>query len=343
MPKKIELDISEIKKLCEQGKTVKELREHFGVSDDLIRKYIKQYDLPMNKPPIQKLSEEKRREISEKRKKWLKDNPDKHPWRNKDKFKSKPCEKVKEFLNSLNIQFVEEYVPSIDGRSFSIDIALPDKMIAIEINGNQHYEKDGTLKPYYQERHDLLEANGWIVYEIHYSACFSFDKWEGFVNVLMGSDKKVDFDYFNYVPKEKILKKCLTCGCIVTPKALRCKSCRVSGRKRIDKTVKIKMVEKKEKVNSPSKIKKPKYSYCSCGKIKDNNAKQCKQCCLLNRRVVKDRPTKDELELLVMKYPLIKLSEMFGVSDNAIRKWCKQVDIKCPDNRYRQKMFHLKD
>ena len=30
--------------------------------------------------------------------KYLKENPDKHPWKKNDKFKSKPCEKFKKML-----------------------------------------------------------------------------------------------------------------------------------------------------------------------------------------------------------------------------------------------------
>lgn len=149
------------------------------------------------------LSEEHKKKVSEGRKKWLKENPDKHPWRSHNKFKSKPCEKAKEFLRSLGISFIEEFDPRIEGRNFSIDIAMPEKRIAIEINGNQHYEKTGELKPYYKEREMLLESNGWIVYQIHYSACFNLEKWSDFVNQLKNSPVKVEFDYFTYVPKKK--------------------------------------------------------------------------------------------------------------------------------------------
>ena len=109
-----------------------------------------------------KHTEETKRKISKIRKKWLADNPDKHPWRCSKKFKSKPCEKVKEFFKKLSIMFIEEYPPNIPERNFSIDIAMPDKKIAIEINGNQHYERTGELKSY----------------------CFNLDKWSDFLNII---------------------------------------------------------------------------------------------------------------------------------------------------------------
>ena len=58
---------------------------------------------------------------------------------------------------------------------FSIDIAFPDIKFGIEVNGNQHYNSDGTLKPYYKERHDLIEKSGWILLELHYSSCYIDD------------------------------------------------------------------------------------------------------------------------------------------------------------------------
>lgn len=42
------------------------------------------------------------------------------------------------------------------------------------------------------------------------------------------------------------------------------------------------------------------------------------------------RPSKEELELLVKEHPMTTLGKMFGVSDNAVRKWCSTygIDIK---------------
>lgn len=87
---------------------------------------------------------------------------------------SKPCENLKQYLRDKGINFVEEYIPLKD-RYFSLDIAWPDEKIAIEVNGNQHYNKDGSLKKYYQERHNLLEENGWKIFEIHYSKCYNIN------------------------------------------------------------------------------------------------------------------------------------------------------------------------
>lgn len=44
-----------------------------------------------------------------------------------------------------------------------------------------------------------------------------------------------------------------------------------------------------------------------------------------NRKCI--RPTKDELQKLVLELPFIHIAKRYGVSDNAIRKWCKSYNI----------------
>lgn len=98
-----------------------------------------------------------------------------------------PCENVKKYLIDNNIQFIEEYRPLVE-RFFSIDIAFPNLKIRIEINGNQHYNKDGTLKEYYQNRHDLIEDAGWKLFEIHYTRCFNFESISKIMNFELPID-----------------------------------------------------------------------------------------------------------------------------------------------------------
>jgi hypothetical protein len=122
-------------------------------------------------------TEEAKKKVSEARIKWLQDNPDKHPWRSKGKFLSVPCEHLKKCLREEGLPFEEEYQPFPE-RFFSLDIAFPDKKIAVEVNGNQHYEIvpnstcPGLLKTYYLNRHRLLVAEGWTVLEVHYPEAF---------------------------------------------------------------------------------------------------------------------------------------------------------------------------
>ena len=120
-----------------------------------------------------KHSEETKKKISESRKAYLKNNPDKHPWKKLSKFKSEPCERLKQVLREYQLEFVEEFSDKTWDHNYSIDIAFPEKKIAIEINGNQHYNNDGTLKEYYVNREEYLKSFGWTIYQLHYSLVYN--------------------------------------------------------------------------------------------------------------------------------------------------------------------------
>lgn len=130
--------------------------------------------LKISKAKLGKSHTEKTKQLlSEKQKAYLKDNPEKHVWKSNAKFKSVPCEHLKQYLKDKGLEFVEEYNP-IPDRMFSVDIAFLDKRIIFEVNGNQHYSdvKLQKLAPYYLERHNMIEAEGWKVIEIHYTKVF---------------------------------------------------------------------------------------------------------------------------------------------------------------------------
>jgi hypothetical protein len=150
-----------------------------------------------------KFTDDRKKALSKARSDFLRNNPEKHPWKRSDKFKSIPCEKLKEFLREENILFVEEWIPLTD-RNFSIDIAFPDIMFGIEVNGNQHYNSDGTLKSYYQERHQLIESAGWKLLELHYSSCFD----KTLLKTLIEKREQPDYrEYFEIQKMRKLSKK----------------------------------------------------------------------------------------------------------------------------------------
>lgn len=129
-----------------------------------------------------KHTEETKQRISKSHKKWLSEHKDEHIWRRDSKFLSKPCENLKEYLKEHNISFVEEYEP-FDDVHYCLDIAWPDEKIAIEVNGNQHYDRNGNLSKYYLKRHKLFEDRGWKVFEVHYSKCY-YIKIKDFEDIL---------------------------------------------------------------------------------------------------------------------------------------------------------------
>jgi len=299
-------------------------------------------------------SEETKRIISEKRKQWLAENPDRHPWKNRDKFKSGPCEKAKEFLRSLGVSFVPEFSPQIGGRYFSVDIALPDKMIALEINGNQHYERNGQLKPYYQERHDLLVSHGWNVFEIHYSACFNLQKWAEFAKQILEAPKVSEFDYFNYIPRKKKEKPWLTecsCGKMKSFKAIRCKNCRCkmpqkrngipiqipTGNGSLEESSDMRFHHRDKKLK---KTKTPQHDFCSCGNLKQLQSKRCSSC--WDHDTAGNWPSQEEVARLVWEIPSQQLAKQFGVSDVALAKYCKKRGISKPPRGYWAKKLYGK-
>lgn len=56
-------------------------------------------------------------------------------------------------------------------------------------------------------------------------------------------------------------------------------------------------------------------------------AQHCEECAReKSRKTV--WPTKEELEILVTQMPMSSIGKMFGVSDNAVKKWCKKLGIE---------------
>lgn len=168
----------------------------------LKRQYNKQHNIKF------KMSDEQRYKISEGRKKYLAEHRNEHVWKRSKKFKSNPCEYLKQLLRNNNIPFEEEYTP-LKERHFSLDICWPNKMLAIEVNGNQHYNNDGTLTDYYKERHDILTNAGWKIIEIHYSKCYSLtidDILNIFNSEFEYDDTKFANEYFKFKQQEELKK-----------------------------------------------------------------------------------------------------------------------------------------
>ena len=63
--------------------------------------------------------------------------------------------------------------------------------------------------------------------------------------------------------------------------------------------------------------------------LKDYSSKMCKPCYLKSQggRL----PSKETLTELILNYPMLRIGKMYGVSDRAVRKWCKKYDL--PSNK----------
>lgn len=63
-----------------------------------------------------------------------------------------------------------------------------------------------------------------------------------------------------------------------------------------------------------------------CGKAMTIKAKTCLDC--MNREKNKNIPAKEDLERIIFeKQNFCAVARMYGVSDNAVRKWCKKYNL----------------
>lgn len=239
----------------ENGTTLREIIKNYKISSLLINRIFKKYSIHKRSNSESRIgkighkhTDETKKKMSNNRKEFLKNNPNKHPWKSPDKFKSIPCEKFKIVLDEINISYIPEMTISND-RYYSIDIAFPEYKIGIEINGNQHYNSNGTLKEYYQKRHEYITSLGWKLYEIHYSQCFDKNKIKGIIDkVLKDKDNIYDFDYSEYLLTKlnSKSKNVCECGKEIQKASKKCLKCNSTYRKQDTTRRKIKNRPSKE-------------------------------------------------------------------------------------------------
>ena len=83
--------------------------------------------------------------------------------------------------------------------------------------------------------------------------------------------------------------------------------------------------------------------YCSsCGKLISASSKKglCKECYYKTTRKAA-RPTREELKNLIRNESFVSIANEYGVSDNAIRKWCDSYNL--PRRKKDIQMFTEKD
>ena len=63
-------------------------------------------------------------------------------------------------------------------------------------------------------------------------------------------------------------------------------------------------------------------NFCvDCGKEINKRSTRCEECFNIHSRIV-ERPCRDELKTLIRAKPFTTIAKDYGVSDNAVRKWC---------------------
>jgi len=69
--------------------------------------------------------------------------------------------------------------------------------------------------------------------------------------------------------------------------------------------------------------KEKRHYFCECGKEIAKYSKRCPTCDKIKQRKVKDRPTKEDLILMIESTSLEAVGRKYGVSGNAVKKWLK--------------------
>lgn len=80
-----------------------------------------------------------------------------------------------------------------------------------------------------------------------------------------------------------------------------------------------------------------------CKKEKTPRAQMCIECSLKHQRKC-ERPSREMLKQLIRTQSFLSIGKQFGVSDNAIRKWCIQYDLpkrKTDINNYSDEQWEL--
>ena len=256
-----------------------------------------------------------------------------------------------------------------------MDIAIPEKKIVIEVNGNQHYDSDGSLKPYYQERHDLIENVGWNVMEVHYKDCYTRDRLEEILRCIVSSEGYATKDVCGLIRKKRCDKEiCPKCGGKKYHSSEVCIKCKrvVIDREELERLYAsgssiedictlygrsastIRNLLKKYELfphtrpkASPKKERKLVVSKCNrecqCGCEKDPYSESCltcyrKNCGLKIQTNGLEKPTKEQLLKEIWEIPTTKVAKKYGVSDKAVEKWCKKYDIQKPPRGYWAKL-----
>lgn len=74
---------------------------------------------------------------------------------------------------------------------------------------------------------------------------------------------------------------------------------------------------------------------CDCGKEISLNALRCRTCASKLRKSI-NCPSREILKKLIRTMPFTKIGEKYGVSDNAVRKWCKNNNLPYQSSKIKE-------
>lgn len=127
-------------------------------------------------------SEETKKKLSEARIKFLRENPDKVPYKlnHYSKGRSYAEEYWKTVLDSNDMEYVEQH----QFVSYTLDFAFPDKKIDLEIDGDQHY-LDERIVASDKRRNAYLSEHGWKTVRVKWSDFQKLTNKKEYVNNIL--------------------------------------------------------------------------------------------------------------------------------------------------------------
>ena len=79
--------------------------------------------------------------------------------------------------------------------------------------------------------------------------------------------------------------------------------------------------------DTKQEAKEYKCSKCGVKITRYSKSGLCPSCVQLGKRVVENRPDREELKKLIREMPFTKIAELYNCSDNAVRKWCDKENL----------------
>lgn len=85
--------------------------------------------------------------------------------------------------------------------------------------------------------------------------------------------------------------------------------------------------EKAQEISAKEKVNNKEPNRCiDCGTLISSHATRCVKCAEIHRRTV-PRPDRKELKEMIRTMPFTTIGKQFGVTDNAVRKWCDNYNL----------------
>jgi len=301
-----EIDWNEVQKFYDSGNMWDSVIEKFNINNNILNKAVKNKKFKTrsiseslkihNKENPKRLSNETRNKISEARKKYLQEHPEKVPYL-LNHYSKGPSYPENYFNDIFDGKF--EYERYYQVGLYQIDFAIVNKGIAIEVDGDQHYLDPKVIESD-KRKTEYLKNNYWEIIRI---------KWS-------------DYQRLNRKEKEEYIKNLISYinDLIIIPHIKKEKLNFCKCGKQIWKTSKM----CRECASIEIKSKTQKTNYCKCGKQILKSSKMCNSCTKLNqKRKVENRPEIEELIKMVKETSLEAVGRKYGVTGNAVKKWLK--------------------